>query len=113
MSESLATVGTVAAVAVGQSARPPLPGETRQRRDPAPPGKSGEETLPETRAAARAAMETEGRFQVRIHTETLRVITEVVDTITGDVLMYLPPGYRPDSNPQAKAEETDSGGSGS
>jgi hypothetical protein len=29
----------------------------------------------------------------------MRIITEVVDMATGDVLMYFPPGYRPDAKP--------------
>jgi hypothetical protein len=108
MSDPLATVGSVAVVAAGGAPHPPLPGEVR-RRDTAPAGNSGGETPPETRAVAREAMQTEGRFQVRIHAETLRMITEIVDMITGDVLMYLPPGYHP-SNALAK-EEKGRGGS--
>ena len=52
-----------------------------------------------TRAAARQNVETQGRYQVHIHAETMRIITEVVDMATGDVLMYFPPGYRPDAKP--------------
>jgi hypothetical protein len=57
-------------------------------------------------------MQTEGRFQVRIHADTMRVITEIVDMVTGDVLMYLPPGYRPSDHPLAK-QERDTAGAGS
>lgn len=92
MSDSLATVAPVAAVA-----EDPPRAAVRGRAAPADsPGGSG---LPETRAAARDTLTTEGRFQIRIHADTLRIITEVVDTVTGDVLMYLPPGYRPDAKP--------------
>ena len=104
MSDPFATVGSVAVVAAGEAPRPPLIGEAR-RRETAPAGNSGGDSLPETRAAAREAMQVEGRFQVRIHAETMRVITEIVDMITGDVLMYLPPGYRPNANPLAKDEK--------
>ena len=93
MSDPLATVGSVAVVAAGEV----------RRRDTAPAGNSGGESPPETRAVAREALQTEGRFQVRIHADTLRMITEIVDMITGDVLMYLPPGYHP-NNPLAKDE---------
>jgi hypothetical protein len=104
MSDPLATVGSVAVVAAGEAPRPPLIGEAR-RREAAPAGNSGGETPPETRAVAREVMQTEGRFQVRIHAETMRVITEIVDMVTGDVLMYLPAGYRPNANPPAKEEK--------
>jgi hypothetical protein len=107
MSDPLATVGSVAVVAAGEAPRPPLVGEAR-RRETAPTGNSGGESPPETRAVAREAMQTEGRFQVRIHAETMRVITEIVDMITGDVLMYLPPGYRP-NNALAKEEKERAG----
>jgi hypothetical protein len=108
MSDPLATVGTVAVVAAGEAPRPPLIGEAR-RREAAPAKSSGGDSLPETRAAAREATQVEGRFQVRIHAETMRVITEIVDMVTGDVLMYLPPGYRPNANPLAKKEEEAAG----
>jgi hypothetical protein len=88
MSEPLAAVGSVAVVAAGGP----------RRRDTAPAGSSGGDPPPETRAVAREAMQTEGRFQVRIHAETMRMITEIVDMITGDVLMYLPPGYHPNNS---------------
>jgi hypothetical protein len=103
MSDPLATVGSVAVVAAGGAPRPPLIGEAR-RRDVATAGNSGGETPPETRAVAREAMQAEGRFQVRIHAETMRMITEIVDMVTGDVLMYLPPGYHP-NNPLTKEEK--------
>jgi hypothetical protein len=98
MSDPLATVGSVAVVAAGEA----------RRRDTAPAGNSGGESPPETRAVAREALQTEGRFQVRIHAETMRMITEIVDMITGDVLMYLPPGYHP-NNPLAKDEKGPAG----
>jgi hypothetical protein len=61
--------------------------------------------VPETRAAARHNAETEGRYQVHIHAETMRIITEVVDMTTGDVIMYFPPGYRPDAQPAKSADK--------
>ncbi len=100
MSETIATAGSVAVVAGGGSPRPPLPGETARPHETAPAGNSSALSVPETRAAARHEMETRGRYQVRIHAETMRMITEVVDMFTGDVLMYLPPGYRPDAKPE-------------
>jgi hypothetical protein len=107
MSDPIATVGSVAVVAAGEAPRPPLIGEAR-RRETAPAGNSGTATVPESRAVARQAMQTEGRFQVRIHAETLRMITEIVDMITGDVLMYLPPGYHP-NNALAKEQKERAG----
>ncbi|HUL08931.1 MAG TPA: hypothetical protein VLV76_21555 [Candidatus Acidoferrum sp.] len=77
---------------------PPLPVEAQPRPAPAPEAASTL-SLPETRAAARHNAETAGRYQVQIHAETMRIITEVVDMQTGDVLMYFPPGYRPDAQP--------------
>ena len=73
----------------------PMPGEVRPT--PAPQPQQNTLSVPETRAAARHDVETIGRFQIQIHAETMRIITEVVDTQTGDVLMYFPPGYRPDA----------------
>jgi hypothetical protein len=96
MSDSIATVGSVAVVAGSGPPRPPLPGE---RPRTAPAGNSGTPSVPETRAVAHQAAQTQGRYQVRIHAETMRMITEIVDMITGDVLMYLPAGYRPDAKP--------------
>jgi len=45
-------------------------------------------------------VESEGPYRIRIDPGTLRVITEIVDTANGDVLFYLPPGYRPDAKRQ-------------
>jgi hypothetical protein len=91
MSDSLPAIAAVAVGPAGGAKRAPLPGE-RARAQEAP-------SAPETRAAARRELETQGRYQVRIHAETMRVITEIVDMVTGDTLMYLPPGYRPDTAP--------------
>ncbi len=104
MSESVAIVGTVAAAA-GPPSRPPLPGETRQRSGTAPAGCSSAETVPETPATARHAAESAGRSRARIHTETVRVIAEIVDMTTGDVLIYLPPGYRQSDDGAAASTE--------
>lgn len=92
MSDSLFTAGSVASVAAGEAPR---------QRATASTDKARAASLPETRAVARQTVEREGRYQVRIHAETMRVITEIVDVMTGDVLLYLPPGYRPDAQKQA------------
>ena len=95
MSDSLATVASVAVAAAGGSPRP---------RETAPAVNSGTPSVPEAHAAARHVMETQGRYQIRIHAETMRMITEVVDMFTGDVLMYLPAGYRPDAKPEPEPD---------
>jgi len=99
MTQSIATVG---AVAVGEAPRPPLPGENQPRPAATPQVRASMPSLPETRAAARQHAEAQGRYQVHIHAETMRIITEVVDMSTGDVVMYFPPGYQPN----AKAVES-------
>ncbi len=96
MSDPVATVGSVAVVAGNGPPRPPLLGEKPRT---APAGNSGTPSVPETRAVARHAADTQGRYQIRIHAETMRMITEIIDMFTGDVLMYLPAGYRPDAKP--------------
>ena len=95
MTEAIATIGPVLAGATGELPRPATPG-----------GRSTPPSVPETRVVARHNAETHGRYQVHIHAETMRIITEVVDMTTGDVIMYFPPGYRPDAQP-AKAEDGD------
>jgi len=86
---------TQAINAIGEIPSAPLPGEARPV--PAPQPQPTTLSLPETRAAARHNAETAGRYQVQIHAETMRIITEVVDMQTGDVLMYFPPGYQPNA----------------
>jgi len=93
MTEAIATIGPVLAGAAGEVPRPVTPG-----------GRSAPLSVPETRAVARHNADTLGRYQVHIHAETMRIITEVVDMTTGDVIMYFPPGYRPDAQP-AKGED--------
>ncbi len=61
--------------------------------------------MPETPATARHAAESAGRSQVRIHTETVRVIAGIVDMTTGDVLICLSPGYRPSDGRAAASTE--------
>jgi hypothetical protein len=95
MSEAVAAIAAAAGMSPG-AARPQLPGELSPRPVPSVPS-SAAEGLPETRAASRQALATESRFRIRIQAETMRLITEVVDTVSGDVLFYLPPGYRPDA----------------
>jgi len=86
MTEAIATIGPALAGAAGEAPRPTAQG-----------GRSAPLSVPETRAVARQHAETQGRYQVHIHAETMRIITEVVDMTTGDVIMYFPPGYRPDA----------------
>ena len=91
MSTAIASLGTAVITSAG-TAGPALPGQRPQRRDlPA---------LPQTHATARQQVESEGPYRIRIDPGTLRVITEIVDTANGDVLFYLPPGYRPDAKRQ-------------
>jgi len=106
MIEALATVASVAAEA-GVTPRPPLPGEPSTPRKAAADRNSDAERASETRRVAEQQKQAEGRYQVRIHAETMRVITEIVDMVTGDTLMYLPAGYRPNAKPAA---ETPPGG---
>lgn len=86
MTQAIATVGSAAGNTVAEIPRAPLPAPSTL-------------SVPETRAAARQNAETQGRYQVHIHAETMRIITEVVDTTTGDVVMYFPPGYQPNAKP--------------
>jgi hypothetical protein len=98
MTQAIATVGSVGA-SVGEIHRPPLPGEAQPHPAPSPTPNASTPSVPETRAAARQNAEVQGRYQVHIHAETMRIITEVVDMNTGDVVMYFPPGYRPNAKP--------------
>jgi len=86
MTQAIATIGSAAGNAVAEIPRAPLPAPSTL-------------SVPETRAAARQNAETQGRYQVHIHAETMRIITEVVDMTTGDVVMYFPPGYQPNAKP--------------
>lgn len=105
MTQAIAAVGSAAANAVGEVARPPLPAATSEAQ-------ASTLSPPETRAAARRNAETEGRYQVHIHAETMRIITEVVDMNTGDVVMYFPPGYRPNAKPQESSADKEPAGAG-
>jgi hypothetical protein len=102
MTQAIATVG---AVAVGEAPRPPLPGENQPRPAANSEARASMPSLPETRAAARQQAQAQGRYQVHIHAETMRIITEVVDMTTGEVIMYLPPGYRPNAQPAENSAE--------
>ena len=92
MTQAIATIGSVAGNAGAEIPRPPLPAATPEPR-------ASTLSVPETRAVARQNAEVQGRYQVHIHAETMRIITEVVDMNTGEVVMYFPPGYRPDAKP--------------
>jgi len=110
MTQAIATVGSVAVSIVGDIHRPPLPGETQPRPAPTPEAHMSTPSLPETRAAARQNAETQGRYRVQIHVETMRIITEVVDMNSGDVVMYFPPGYRPNAKPPEDSSDKEAGG---
>jgi hypothetical protein len=99
MTQAIDTVGSAAANSFDAIHRPPLPAETQPRPAPIPVPHASTLSPPETRAAARQMAEAQGRFQVHIHAETMRIITEVVDMSTGDVVMYFPPGYQPNAKP--------------
>ncbi len=107
MTQAIATVG---AVAVGEAPRPPLPGENQPRPAAKPEVRASMPSLPETRAALRQQTQTHGRYQVQIHAETMRIITEVVDMATGEVIMYFPPGYHPNAKPVENSAEKESAG---
>jgi hypothetical protein len=106
MTQAIATIG---AVAVGEAPRPPLPGEIQPRPAATPNARANTPSLPETRAAARQQAEARGRYQVHIHAETMRIITEVVDMATGETIMYFPPGYRPNAQPVKSDDEKSPG----
>jgi hypothetical protein len=97
MSDAIASVGAVAPVVIVGASRPPGSGEMPGRPEPSPPPPPPMPALPKTEAANRQALDTEGSYRVRIDAHTLRVIAEVVNPTSGDVLFYLPPGYRPDA----------------
>jgi hypothetical protein len=99
MTQAIDTVGSAAANNFGAIHRPPLPAEAQPRPVAIPGQHASTLSTPETRAAARQMAEAQGRYQVHIHAETMRIITEVVDMTTGDVVMYFPPGYRPNAKP--------------
>jgi hypothetical protein len=101
MTQAITTVGSV----VGEIHRPPLPGETPPRPAATPEPNASTLSLPETRAVARQNAEAQGRYQVHIHAETMRIITEMVDMSTGDVVMYFPPGYRPNAAQESSADK--------
>ncbi len=109
MTQAIDTVGSAAANPFGEIHRPPLPGES-QPRPATPEPHLSTPSLPETRAAARQNAEMAGRYQVHIHAETMRIITEVVDMATGDVVMYFPPGYRPNAKPLENGADKEAAG---
>ena len=109
MTQAIATIGPVAAIAAGEIPRPPLPGENQPRPAATPQARDNTPSLPETRAAARQRAEAQGRYQVHIHAETMRIITEVVDMATGETIMYFPPGYRPNAPPVKSDDEKGAG----
>jgi hypothetical protein len=100
------TISTIGSVAGGEAPRPPLPGENQPRPAATPKARANTPSLPETRAAARQQAQAQGRYQVHIHAETMRIITEVVDMTTGETIMYFPPGYRPNAQPVKTEDET-------
>ena len=95
MSDAIAPVGTAPVVIVG-AARPPGSGEMPGRPEPAPPPPPVP-ALPKTQAENRQALNLEGAYRVHIDAHTLRIIAEVVNPASGEVLFYLPPGYRPNA----------------
>jgi hypothetical protein len=103
MTQAIDTVGSAAANPFGEIHRPPLPAATPEPHLSTP-------SLPEARAAARQNAEIAGRYQVHIHAETMRIITEVVDMATGDVVMYFPPGYRPNAKPLENGADKEAAG---
>ena len=94
MSDAIASVGPAVPVVIVGAARPPGSGEVPGRPEASPPPMPA---LPKTEADNRQALQTEGSYRVRIDAHTLRVIAEVVNPASGDVLFYLPPGYRPNA----------------
>ena len=110
MTDAIASVGAVAPVVIVGAARPPGSGEVPGRPEPAPPPPMP--ALPKTEAANRQALETEGSYRISIDAHTLRIIAEVVNPASGDVLFYLPPGYRPDApRPEPVTDERSDSGS--
>jgi hypothetical protein len=95
MTDAIAPVGTIAPVVIVGAARPPGSGELPGRHEPAPA--PAMPALPKTEAANRQALNLEGTYRVHIDAHTLRVIAEIVNPSSGDVLFYLPAGYRPDA----------------
>src|SRR5215467_2027139 len=94
MSDAVASVGTSALVG---ATRPSGLGELPGHRDPPPAPPPALPNLPKTEADNQRALMKQGSYRVNIDAHTLRVIAEVVNPATGDVMFYLPPGYRPDA----------------
>ena len=59
-----------------------------------------------------ALVASASQYRVKLDPETLRVITEVINPGNGEVMFYLPPGYRPalDAAGQADRNEPADGG---
>ena len=94
MSDAVASVGAIALVG---ATRPSGSGELPGHRDPPPAPAPALPNLPKTEADNRRALTEQGSYRINIDAHTLRVIAEVVNPSSGDVMFYLPAGYRPDA----------------
>jgi hypothetical protein len=59
------------------------------------PDEKREDRVEQAEPRQSAATESNGSYRVKLDPETMRVITEVINPGTGEVMFYLPPGYRP------------------
>jgi hypothetical protein len=105
MTDAIASVGATAPIVLVGAARPPGSGDLPGRHEVPPAPAPALPALPKTEAANRQALATEGNYRVHIDAHTLRVIAEVVNPASGDVLFYLPAGYRPDARSAEPAEK--------
>jgi hypothetical protein len=91
MSDPLSPSGQIGAAAIAAT-RPSASagGIGRSRAEDA-----REDRVEQAEPRQSAAIDAGSPYNVKLDPDTLRVITEVINPGTGEVMFYLPPGYRP------------------
>jgi hypothetical protein len=90
MSDPLSPSGQIGAAAIAARPSATAGGVGRSR-----PDESREDRVEQAEPRPSAVAESNGPYRVKLDPETMRVITEVINPGNGEVMFYLPPGYRP------------------
>jgi hypothetical protein len=91
MSDPLSLSGQIGAAAIAATRPSASAGGIGRSR----PEENREDRVEQREAPQSAAVDSSSRYNVKLDPDTLRVITEVINPTTGEVMFYLPPGYRP------------------
>jgi hypothetical protein len=108
MSDPISSGGQIGAAAIAATRPSASAGGIGRSR----PEEAREDRVEQAEPRQAAATDSSSPYNVKLDPDTLRVITEVINPTTGEVMFYLPPGYRPSLDAPPSGDDGQAAGGG-